>query len=181
MAKLISILIAYCILFYLLLIAAFELYEPSRSFDLPNLLWFTHLMLLYIHEAGHLIFRAFGTTMNILSGSLLQVLAPLAWFVVALRDGSKLSNVALVFTGVSLIDVSVYVKDAGMLLLPLIGGLSKAHHDWMNLFHIWGGLDNSYMIGEIIFWFGLLVGIVGIGNGVRIAIMDFRSVPVTIK
>ncbi len=181
MPKFIAALVGYCILLYVLLLASFTLYEPIRSFDLPNLLWFTHLMLLYIHEAGHLLFRIFGRTITILGGSLMQALVPFVWYVIALRDGSKLSNVALVFAGISLIDVSIYVKDAGMLLLPLIGGLSKAHHDWLNLFHIWGGIEYSYMIGEIIFWFGLLVGIVGITNGVRIAITDFRNTPITIR
>jgi hypothetical protein len=175
MAKLIAILLGYLLLAYLLFQAATELYEPTRAFHLSGLLWFTHLMILYIHEAGHFFFRIFGNTIYILGGSLMQVLAPMAWFGVALYENSKLTNVALLFTGISLIDVSIYIKDAGMLLLPLIGGLSKYHHDWLNLFQIWGGIENSYVVGEIVFWFGLLLGMYGIGNGVWIAVRDFRE------
>lgn len=169
--------LGYALLLYLLLLAAFNLYEPKREFDLPNLLWFTHLMLLYIHEAGHLIFSIFGRTLSILGGSLMQVLAPLAWYIVALYEQSRLSNVALVFTGISLIDVSIYIKDAGVLQLPLIGGLSKAHHDWLNLLNQWEMLDWSWGLGEIVFWFGVAIAVAGIGNGVRMIVFDYRSNP----
>ncbi|MFA6540639.1 MAG: hypothetical protein WCT99_03480 [Bacteroidota bacterium] len=177
MVKLISTLIGFALLIYLLFLASTHLYEPARNFNLPGLLWFTHLMLLYIHEAGHLIFSLFGRTLYILGGSLMQVIAPLAWFIIALRDGSKLSNVALVFTGISIIDVSVYVKDAGMLLLPLIGGLSKAHHDWLNLARQYGFTDYTYEIGEGMFWCGVLTALYGIGAGVVIAIREFQESP----
>ena len=167
--------IGYARLLYLLLLAAFNLYEPKYDFDLPNLLWFTHLMLLYIHEAGHLFFGIFGRTISILGGSLMQVLAPLAWYFVALYEHSRLSNVALVFTGISLIDVSIYIKDAAVLQLPLIGGLSKTHHDWLNLLNKWEMLDWSWGLGEIIFWIGMLVSLYGIGNGMYSVIHDFKQ------
>lgn len=167
-------LLGYTLLLYLLMQAAFNLYEPKYDFDLPNLLWFTHLILLYIHEAGHLFFGIFGRTISILGGSLMQVLAPLAWYVVALYEHSRLSNVALVFTGISLIDVSIYIKDAAVLQLPLIGGLSKAHHDWLNLLNMWEMLDWSWGLGEFIFWIGILVSLYGIGNGMYLVAQDFK-------
>lgn len=181
MVKFISTLVGFALLFSLLFLASTHLYEPARNFDLPGLLWFTHLMLLYIHEAGHLIFSFFGRTLYILGGSLMQVIAPLAWFIIALRDGSKLSNVALVFTGISIIDVSVYVKDAGMLLLPLIGGLSKAHHDWLNLARDYGFTGYTYEIGEVMFWCGVLIGLYGVGAGVAVAIREYRYPPAVPK
>lgn len=157
----------YALLLYLLILLPIHLYTPTRSFDLPNILWFTHLILLYIHEAGHFFFSPFGRTFNILGGSLLQILVPVIWYLVAKREGSQLSNVALVFTGVSIVDVSIYVKDAGMLQLPLIGGLSKAHHDWRNLLNGWEMIDDAFLLGEILFWMGMLIGAAGIILGVR--------------
>ncbi len=151
-----------------------HLYTPTRTFDLPNLLWLTHLILLYIHEAGHLIFSIFGRTISIVGGSLNQILIPAIWFVVAKREQSSLSNVAVFFTGVSIVDVSIYVKDAGMLQLPLIGGLSKSHHDWANLLNDWGLIEYGYLFGEIMFWTGMFLGCYGIYSGVKNIIDLYR-------
>lgn len=156
----------YALLLYLLILLPIHLYTPTRMFDLPHLLWFTHLILLYIHEAGHLFFSVFGRTLSILGGSLLQVLVPVVWYGVALRERSSLSNVALFFTGVSLVDVSIYVKDAAVLQLPLIGGLSKAHHDWRNLLRWWEMIDDAFVFGEIVFWCGMIIASSGVILGV---------------
>lgn len=168
-------LLGYALLLYLVLLLPFNLYTPMRVFDLPGILWFTHLMLLYIHEAGHLIFSPFGWTLRIMGGSLMQILVPLAWYIVALREGSSLKNTALVFTGVSIVDVSIYVKDAGMLQLPLIGGLSSNHHDWLNLLRDWGMIDWSYEFGEVLFWIGMMLCGYGLYAGVMNSIRNFLS------
>ncbi|MDD8017772.1 MAG: hypothetical protein PHP42_05325 [Bacteroidota bacterium] len=178
-AKLISSLFGYSLLVYLLFQASVHLYEPGRNFDLPGLLWFTHLMLLYIHEAGHFFFKFFGHAMYILGGSLFQVIVPAAWFFVAKREESSLANVALFFTGVSIVDVSIYVKDAGMLQLPLIGGLSKSHHDWANLANEFGFLDYSYAMGEVMFWCGIILSAAAIFLGVKHAITQYKEAPQT--
>ncbi|MBI2428209.1 MAG: hypothetical protein HYV29_05335 [Ignavibacteriales bacterium] len=174
-AKLIASLAGYSFLVYLLLLLPFNLYTPTNEFNLPNFLWLTHLLLLYIHEAGHLLFSIFGNTMMIMGGSLMQILAPLAWYFVAQWEGSSLKNTALVFTGVSIVDVSIYVKDAGMLQLPLLGGLSKTHHDWANLMNDWGLIDWSYSFGEMMFWSGMILSAYGIIMGVRHTMTDFRA------
>jgi hypothetical protein len=174
-SRLIISLFGYAVLLYLFILLPIHLYTPTRAFDLPDLLWFTHLILLYIHEAGHLFFSVFGRTMTILGGSLNQVLVPAVWYVVALREGSSLAHVAMFFTGVSIVDVSIYVKDAGMLQLPLIGGLSKSHHDWANLFHQWDLLVESHMIGELLFWCGMATAGAGLVRGVLSAVQRYRQ------
>lgn len=166
----------YALLSYLVLLAGVNLYTPSREFDLPNLLWLTHLILLYIHEAGHLLFSIFGRTMMILGGSLAQVLAPAVWIFVAKRESSSLSNVALVFTGISIMDVSLYVKDAGMLVLPLIGGLSKTHHDWANLLNENGMIEFGAAMGELMYWSGIGLACYGIYSGIR-SILQIQDTP----
>jgi hypothetical protein len=168
-------LFGYALLLSLTILLPFYLYTPTNEFDLPSPLWLTHLLLLYIHEAGHLIFSAFGDTMRIMGGSLMQILAPLAWFVVAVREGSTLKNVALVFTGISIVDVSIYIKDAGMLQLPLIGGLSKSHHDWAQLMNDWRMIESSYAIGEIAFWMGMILCAYGLSSGAANAIQTYRT------
>lgn len=170
--KLVLPLSGYALLVYLVLLAALYLSTPSREFDLPHILWLTHLMLLYIHEAGHLLFSFFGRTMTILGGSLNQLLAPTAWYIVAKREHSRLANVALVFTGVSLMDVSLYVKDAGMLVLPLIGGLSKSHHDWATLLNENGLIEYGAAMGESMYWTGIALALFGLYSGVRGLVQD---------
>lgn len=173
--KLYASLAGYAFLVYLVLLLPFNLYTPTNEFDLPNFLWLTHLLLLYIHEAGHLLFSVFGNTMMIMGGSLMQILAPLAWFAVAVWEGSSLKNAALVVTGISIVDVSIYVKDAGMLQLPLLGGLSKTHHDWANLMNDWGLIESSYAFGEAMFWCGMILCVYGIYSGVRYSIGKHRA------
>lgn len=173
-AQLTISLFGYTVLGYILYLAVLHLYTPSRIFNLPGLLWLTHLFILYIHEAGHLLFRIFGETMYIMGGSLFQITVPLAWFIVAKREGSLLSNVALFFTGISVMDVSIYMKDADKRLLPLIGGLSKAHHDWGKLFYQWNAVDLAQPVGEIVFWAGFILSITGLSIGVKNTISVYR-------
>jgi hypothetical protein len=173
-SKLVISLCGYGVLFYIFILLPQNLYTPTRFFNLSGIIWFVHLILLYIHEAGHLFFGVFGRTIGILGGSLNQILAPVIWYFVAMREGSLLKNVALFFTGVSLVDVSIYVKDAELLLLPLIGGLSKAHHDWKNLLSRWGLIDWSFTIGEILFWFGMILAAAGLYLGIRNVISEYR-------
>lgn len=168
-------LFGYAVLLYLFILMPIHLYTPVSRFDLPNLLWFMHLILLYIHEAGHLIFSIFGKTISILGGSLNQVLIPLVWYVVAWREHSSMKNVALFTTGASIVDVSIYVKDAEVLKLPLIGGLSKAHHDWRNLLRGWDALDQAFFLGEVLFWIGMFCAATGIILGVLRIVNEFRN------
>lgn len=105
----------------------------------------------------------------------MQLLVPLVWYFFARKENSSLQYLALFITGFSICDVSLYMKDAGMLLLPLIGGLSKVHHDWANIFSVWGLLDESYAIGEVVFWIGMFVAVFAIYSGVKEAVTECRS------
>src|SRR5882762_871742 len=68
---------------------------------------------LIIHEAGHLIFIPFGQFMHILGGSLFQTVFPLLYvgYFYFKRDYFS-SSFLLFWTGVNLINVSVYASDA---------------------------------------------------------------------
>jgi hypothetical protein len=173
--RLIISLLGYSVLVYLLYQAAAHLYTPTRTFDMPSLLWLTHLFILYIHEAGHFFFRIFGETLYIMGGSLFQVIVPIVWFVVAKREGSSLSNVALFFIGISAMDVSIYMKDAEQRLLPLISGLSKTHHDWWRLFVNWDAIELAYPLGETLFWIGFILSMAGLVLGVKNTITEYRT------
>lgn len=120
-------------------------YEDAVAGSLPGALRFLHRVDLVFHEAGHVLFRPFGEFMTILGGSLLQVLVPAAVAAAFLvRHGDNFgASVGLWWTGQSLTDVAVYIRDARELRLPLLGGGTGADrpglHDWENLLS-WMGL-----------------------------------------
>jgi hypothetical protein len=165
--KFIFALFGYAILMYLWFLLPFNLYEPTRTFHLPNLLWLTHLFILYIHEAGHFFFRILGEDLYILGGSIMQVLVPFVWYIVARREESALAPVALFFTGLSLVDVSIYVRDAATQILPLLGG-HHVKHDWATFLGRHDMLDWGVPMGDLLFYSGLLISLGAIIWGVTL-------------
>lgn len=122
-----------------------------------------HSLDLIAHEAGHFFFRFFGRTMMIAGGSLLQILLPgiIAWS--ALTWGSRAGfQLAMFWLGQSLIDVSVYAADAQARRLPLIGGLSRSHHDWYNLLQPIGWLEHAEAVGLAFVVAALVVWVVAL-------------------
>ncbi len=85
---------------------------------------------LVIHEAGHIVFYAFGEFMMIAGGSLFQVIMPLVlvgYFVYRRQFYS--AALVLFWVGESILKFSGYAADSLALQLPLLGG-SDSMHDW---------------------------------------------------
>lgn len=164
----------YAILLYIWFLLPFNLYEPTPTFHLPTILWFTHLLILYIHEAGHFFFRIFGQTMYILGGSIMQVLVPFVWFLVAWREESANAPVAVFFTGVSLVDVSIYVRDAETKILPLLGG-HHVKHDWATFLGDHDMLDWGVPLGNLFFFLGLMAALGAIVWGVNLSFKLYQQ------
>jgi len=120
---------------------------------------------LVFHEAGHLIFGVFGEFIGILGGSLMQVLIPAVvtgYFILHNQRWSGM--VTLFWVGQSLLNVSVYVKDARAQALPLLGG-EDVLHDWNWLL---GTLHLSrwdQTIGVLIYMTGLLAVVACVVGG----------------
>ncbi len=114
---------------YLLSFLAFEYYPADPlGFTPPFVLWVIDTINLFIHEAGHLIFRLFGQTVSILGGSLMQCMIPLALVIVTWREKPHQAGLPLFWLGENLVNVSVYIADAPYRNLKLIkDGLI---HDW---------------------------------------------------
>ncbi|MCZ6540295.1 MAG: hypothetical protein O6704_01470 [Nitrospinae bacterium] len=56
------------------------------------------------------------------------------------------------------LDVAVYMADAKVLMLPLIGGLGSEAHDWRNLFTTWDVLGHTETIAgttKALGWIGI--------------------------
>jgi len=164
----------YAILLYIWFLLPFNLYEPTPAFHLPTILWFIHLIILYIHEAGHFFFRMFGENLYILGGSIMQVLVPFVWFIVAWREESANAPVAVFFTGLSTVDVSIYIRDAETRILPLLGG-HHVKHDWATFLGDHDMLDWSVPLADIFFFSGLLAALGAIGWGVSLSFRLYQQ------
>ena len=127
----------------------------------PENAYFTHLINLPIHEAGHIIFRLFGFFAGIAGGSLLQILVPVIFFVYFVRYKKPFSaSIVLFWVGNNFLDVYVYANDAVVMQLPLLSGLTGAEggfHDWNYLLTEAGLIDKTYLIAKIFRFTGTII------------------------
>ncbi len=113
-------------------VAAYFLVVPYGTGGALGLPWvLVHSLDLIVHEAGHAVFSFAGDWWHAAGGSVLQLALPalLVWQGIfwSHRAGAQL---ALLWLGQNLVDVSVYAADAPVRALPLIGGLGAESHDW---------------------------------------------------
>lgn len=151
--------------------SAFSEYRPGQPWPamLSILRTFTFLP---IHEAGHLIFYFFGRTMMFLGGSFWQIMFPLLWFLIAFRQKSHVAPFPLFWVGENMMDVSLYMRDAPMRQLPLLGG-HKVGHDWFNLFSMWNMMDAAEPLANVFYYSGMLVCLGAIDAGAYLAFRSF--------
>ena len=96
--------------------------------EVPILDWFD----LGIHEVGHMAAMFAPRMVMFIAGSVAQVAVPLllAWYFGIRRSDAAGGGFCLAWAGASAWDVSVYIADAPVQALPLIGG---GEHDWAYL------------------------------------------------
>lgn len=130
----------------------------SYRFPFPiNIEYFiTKNTLLLVHEAGHAFTMFFGRTMNILGGSLYEVLLPMVILGYLIYKGNVYSSQIMAYiTGSAWMSVAFYAADGANRQLPLIGNLGKESHDWFNLLYGWGMLDKALS-------FGIMFAVIGV-------------------
>ena len=111
---------------------------------------------LAVHEAGHLVFSAFGETMTILGGSLFQVIVPAAFVAYFARTRQRYAAaVTMSWVAVNLLNVSRYVGDARARELPLLGG-EDSIHDWWYLLINWDLLPRDLVIARWVHFLGVV-------------------------
>jgi hypothetical protein len=114
---------------------------------------------LVAHEAGHLLFGYFGEFMLVIGGTLGQILVPAgfaAYF--AARRELFSSSVAIYWIGQNLLNISVYVKDAATMELPLVNiGGGEGVHDWNWLLLKFNLLAFDQTIGNVVYGVGVLI------------------------
>ena len=145
---------------------------------------FMHLIVLPIHEAGHMLFIPFGRFMTVLGGSLFQVLLPLVLMASFMFGfgGSRRDNFAaslmLWWAAVSIIDVAPYIWDAFDPKMMLLGGKTGAEsdgHDWQNILGDLGLLKRAHLIAGIAHMLGLVVMLVAYVWGAALLYLQFRN------
>ncbi len=120
---------------------------------------------LIIHEAGHWIFIFFGQFIQVLGGSLNQVLIPLIFSIYFLIKKDYYSaSIVLIWFGYNLVNVSVYIGDAYFMRLPLLGG-DGVIHDWNFILSKLNLLKYCGLVAGIIKSLGIFVIIFGIVGG----------------
>ncbi|MBC7895700.1 MAG: hypothetical protein H7066_09810 [Cytophagaceae bacterium] len=158
--------------------------SPSRSTELPRkvglgialasaaLRWFNPAywdflddLDLAIHEAGHVIFQPFGEPMLTLGGSLFQVIVPLAFVLYFIRSGQRFAAwFTLVWVGINLLNVAIYVGDARAQELPLLGGENTVH-DWWYLLTEWDLLEQHAALAFTLRLAAALTFLTALGGG----------------
>ncbi len=115
---------------------------------------------LIVHEAGHLFFSFFGTFVQFLGGTLMQLIIPILLLVIfyksAMPKGMQLSFFLL---GHSLINVSVYAADARTQVLPLLG---NGKHDWNYLLNEMNLLNFDEQVGYVFFSLAILFFVIAV-------------------
>ncbi len=127
---------------------------------------FMHNILLPFHEAGHVLFMPFGEFMNILGGSLFQVLMPLIVAAVILwknRDPFG-AAIGIWWCGVSFIDLAPYIYDAKDPQLMLLSGQTgeDGPHDWIYLLGTFGKINQSPLYGSLTHKLGIVIMLAGV-------------------
>src|SRR5690242_1911438 len=119
---------------------------------------------LAIHETGHLVFNPFGEVIGFAGGTLFQLIVPAAFVWYFARRGDRHgATVPLWWIAQNLWNISVYVRDARVQQLPLVGG---GEHDWAFLLGRLGLLAHDQGIGRGIHAIGVIVCIVAVAGGV---------------
>jgi hypothetical protein len=123
---------------------------------------FMHLVNLPFHEAGHIIFSPFGRFIQVLGGTLGQLLMPAVCVGVLLLRTRDAFGAAMAqwWLGESFMDIAPYINDARDLKLILLGGVTGRdvadYHDWEYLLRSLGLLRMDHALA----WLAQGVGIV---------------------
>src|SRR5688500_3878417 len=112
---------------------------------------------LAVHEAGHVLFSAFGDIPGVLGGSLFQVLIPAIFAGYFFRSKQRFSGaMTLAWVAQSMVNVSVYIGDARAQDLPLLGG-ENSIHDWWYILINWDLLQHDVRIANFVHFLAALL------------------------
>lgn len=167
------ILLAVCAYLFLALTDRNDPMRPNAP--MPFLLAAISWVDLFIHEAGHFVFGFFGRFVNILGGTIMQLVLPLVSGVVLFRRSILVAPFALFWLGENFVNVSIYARDATRMKLRLIS--PSATHDWNYLLGQLNVLDSTDSIANGLFYTGLFLCSAAIAYGTIQSFQLYRAKP----
>jgi hypothetical protein len=139
-----------------ILVVLFMAWYGFLNLEHPERWLFLDNVNLIIHEAGHVLWRLFGEFLYFLGGSLTQILVPLAFVAYFWRSAQRFAAcVAAFWTATSLFNLSVYIRDARAMALPLLGG-DNVEHDWNWILSNLNALNADHTLSAIVYVTGLM-------------------------
>lgn len=122
---------------------------------------------LAIHEAGHVLFSAFGELLEVAGGSFTQLAVPLvvAWLFLRQREYFGIC-VALAWLSLSLSNLAVYIGDARTQFLGLVSmGSGDPIHDWHYLLARFGKLGDDHALARFTNFLSVLALLAAVALG----------------
>jgi hypothetical protein len=103
-----------------------------------------------VHEAGHVVFGAFGELLAVAGGSIMQLAAPVIVALLFLRQREYFGiSVALAWLAMSLCSLATYIGDARSQDLPLVSmGGGDPIHDWHFILAHFGMLGDDHALAR---------------------------------
>jgi hypothetical protein len=130
---------------------------------------------LAIHEAGHILFGFFGDIPGVLGGSLFQIMMPAIFAGYFFRSGQRFSGaMTMVWVAQSMVNVSIYIKDARAQQLSLLGG-ENSIHDWWYILINWDLLQSDLRIAGFVKFLAAMVFIAAFILGGAVIYRDAES------
>jgi hypothetical protein len=141
---------------------------------------FMHLINLPFHEAGHVVFSPFGRFIQVLGGTLGQLLVPLVVLGAFLDKHNAFgASVAGWWLGQSFLDCVPYINDARAGELMLVGGVTGKevadYHDWEVMLGRLGWLPYDHVIARIFWTIGALVMMASIAWGISLLQRQWKA------
>lgn len=134
-----------------------------------------------IHEVGHMVMLFAPRMVMFIAGSVAQVAVPLAlaWYFGMVRRDAAGGGFCLAWAGTSAWDVSVYIADAPIQALPLIGG---GQHDWAYLLGSrgFGSIHLADEIAGLVEFTGAVLAVAGIGIALWAMVTGLTPEPVPV-
>lgn len=112
--------------------------------------WVISSLNIFFHEAGHWIFSFLGRFIMVLGGTLGELIMPglfLGYFWTKQDIPGKVFSLWWVTT--ALYNIAIYMADARVRVLPLVGG-DSAGHDWWYLLRTTGLLDYDIFLSRLV-------------------------------
>ena len=145
--------------------------------EVPILDWFD----LGIHEIGHMMMAFAPTMLMFLAGSVSQVAVPLAlaWYFGIVQGDRAGGGFCMAWAGASAWDVSVYIADAPVQALPLIGA---GQHDWAYLLGPQGfnAMSLSSEVAGFVELVGAVLAVLGISVAISAMVAGLKPQPVPV-